>query len=243
MTGGYRPGWQFWIDVGGTFTDCIACRPDGSLASHKLLSSSVYKGIVGVGSTALTIRDTARTSDPDGFFEGYRLRVLRRMDSIGADRTELVHGDLEIARFDRCAGTLELVCPLKTIPEPGLLYEISSGEEAPITGIRWLMGKRLAEEIGEVEVRLGTTRGTNALLERRGAATALVTTAGFRDVLRIAYQNRPRLFDLEIRLPSDLYREVVELQERLDKDGRLLQPLDEGEVRRQLAELRDHGID
>ena len=88
-------------------------------------------------------------------------------------------------------------------------FEIASAEQAPITGIRWLMGKRLEDEIGPVEVRLGTTRGTNALLERQGARTALVTTAGFRDVLRIAYQNRPRLFDLEIRLPSDLYSEVT----------------------------------
>src|SRR5207247_3110678 len=119
--------------------------------------------------------------------------------------------------------------PLQTAPERGVLYELRSGEEAPITGIRWLMGKQLGEEIGPVEVRLGTTRGTNALLERQGARTALVTTTGFRDVLRIANQNRPRLFDLEIRLPADLYAAVVELDERLDKDGRVLRAIDEAE--------------
>src|SRR5262249_19636448 len=89
----------------------------------------------------------------------------------------------------------------------------------------------------------GTTRGTNALLERQGARTALVTTAGYRDVLRIAYQNRPRLFALQIRKPAALYAEVVELDERLDKDGRVLRALDPAEVRQKLERVRRSGIE
>ena len=69
-------------------------------------------------------------------------------------------------------------------------------------------------------VRLGTTRGTNALLTRRGAKTALVTTRGFGDILQIGYQNRPRLFDLAIRKPPPLFAAVVEIDERIDADGR-----------------------
>ena len=104
------------------------------------------------------------------------------------------------------------------------------------------MQKCLHESIGKVSVRLGTTRGTNALLERQGARTALVTTKGFRDVLRIAYQNRPRLFQLHIRKPEDLYETVVEIDERMDKDGNIICPVDETVVREQLITLKKQGI-
>ncbi len=74
---------------------------------------------------------------------------------------------------------------------------------------------------------MGTTVATNALLERKGERTLLVITRGFRDALRIAYQNRPRLFDRNIVLPELLYCSVVEAQERVDAQGELLQTLDE----------------
>ncbi|MBI3466103.1 MAG: hydantoinase, partial [Planctomycetes bacterium] len=232
--------WQFWIDVGGTFTDCVARRPDGRIVTHKLLSSGVYKGAAASGSTAMIIADPERRHDPPRFFEGWRITLLHNV-RVGSDvRVETLEEDVPVLGFDPASGALHLGRPLRW--PPGMTYELRCGEEALITGIRWLMGKRLDEAIGAVEVRLGTTRGTNALLERQGAATALVTTAGFRDVLRIAYQNRPRLFDLEIRKPADLYREVVELDERLDKDGRVLQPLNEAEVCGKLAGLRERGI-
>ncbi|MFP3711324.1 hydantoinase/oxoprolinase N-terminal domain-containing protein, partial [Paraburkholderia sp. SIMBA_009] len=83
---------------------------------------------------------------------------------------------------------------------------------------------------------------TNALLERKGERTALATTRGFRDVLRIAYQNRPRLFDLDIVLPDALYETVVEVDERIGAHGDVVVPLD---VQRAEAELRrvfDSGV-
>ena len=82
--------------------------------------------------------------------------------------------------------------------------ELFADEEAPILAIRKLLGLRLNEPIPPCTVRLGTTRGTNALLTLGGAKTALVTTAGFGDVLRIGYQNRPRLFELAIHLTNIL---------------------------------------
>ena len=80
-------------------------------------------------------------------------------------------------------------------------YELEAGEEAPLLAIRRVLGLPLAAPLPPCEVRLGTTRGTNALLERRGARTTLVTTRGFADVLHIGNQDRPRLFDLSIRKP------------------------------------------
>ena len=85
-------------------------------------------------------------------------------------------------------------------------------DDAAIAGIRELLGVGPDDVLptDQIEsVRMGTTVATNALLERQGARTALVTTRGFGDVLRIAYQNRPRLFDLHIRKPAELYEAVV----------------------------------
>ena len=81
---------------------------------------------------------------------------------------------------------------------------------------------------------MGTTVATNALLERKGEPTLLVTTRGFRDALRIAYQNRPRLFDRHIVLPELLYSAVIEAQERVGAHGEVLQPLDEAHLREEL---------
>ena len=76
-------------------------------------------------------------------------------------------------------------------------------------------------------VKMGTTVATNALLERKGERTLLLITKGMRDLLRIGYQNRPRLFDLNIQLPELLYDDVIEIDERVGSDGTVLSPLNE----------------
>ena len=153
--------WQFWIDRGGTFTDVVARRPDGTLATHKLLSE-----------------------DP----ERYR--------------------------------------------------------DAALAGIRHLLGvaaeARIPDEAIEA-VKMGTTVATNALLERKGERTALFITRGFRDALRIAYQNRPRIFDRHIVLPELLYSRVVEVDERVGAHGEVLVPLDVEQTRRNLQAAYDEG--
>src|SRR3954471_5384389 len=151
-------GWQFWIDRGGTFTDVVARRPDGSLVTHKLLSENP---------------------------EQYR--------------------DAAVAG----------IRPLLGVPPGG-----------PIP----------VEKIDAV--KMGTTVATNALLERKGEATALFITRGFRDQLRIAYQNRPRIFDRNIRLPEMLYRKVYEVDERMGAHGDVVRPLDEARAKLDLAQAR-----
>ncbi|HQT46177.1 MAG TPA: hydantoinase/oxoprolinase family protein, partial [Acidocella sp.] len=76
-------------------------------------------------------------------------------------------------------------------------------------------------------VKMGTTVATNALLERKGAPALLLVNRGFADLLRIGNQARPRIFDLDIRLPSMLYTEVAEVSGRTDINGAVLEPLDE----------------
>jgi len=154
--------WQFWIDRGGTFTDIVALRPDGSLATHKLLSDNP---------------------------ERYRDAAI--------------------------AGIRELL-------------GVAPGAPMPVEKID--------------AVKMGTTVATNALLERKGERTALVVTRGFRDQLRIAYQNRPRIFDRHIKLPELLYSSVLEADERIDAHGQVIEPLDEARLRAGLAALRDEGV-
>jgi 5-oxoprolinase (ATP-hydrolysing) len=157
-----QPGWEFWIDRGGTFTDIVARRPDGSLTSNKLLSEHP---------------------------ERYR--------------------------------------------------------DAAIAGIRHLLGLEAEAPIpaGTIQaVKMGTTVATNALLERKGEPTLLAITRGFADALRIGYQNRPRLFDLDIKLPEPLNAETVEIEERLTADGDVVVALDTEAARRDLAAAYDRGL-
>ena len=137
--------WQFWIDRGGTFTDIVARRPDGSIATHKLLSENPGR-----------YRDAA-------------LAGIRK------------------------------------------ILNLNEGQPIPAGAID--------------AVKMGTTVATNALLERKGERTVLFITRGFRDALRIAYQNRPRLFDRQIVLPEMLYSRVFEVEERMGAKGEVVVPL------------------
>jgi 5-oxoprolinase (ATP-hydrolysing) len=117
--------------------------------------------------------------------------------------------------------------------------------DAAVEGIRRLLGLGPGEAVtpAQVEcVKMGTTVATNALLERKGEPTLLVTTRGFRDALRIAYQARPRLFDRRVALPELLYARVVEADERVGVDGEVLAPLDEAALVRALSEAHAAGL-
>ncbi|MFP4298724.1 MAG: hydantoinase B/oxoprolinase family protein, partial [Spirulinaceae cyanobacterium] len=118
-------------------------------------------------------------------------------------------------------------------------------QDAPIQGIRDLLGlasnEAIPSEIVEI-VKMGTTVATNALLERKGARVVLVVTQGFRDGLRIGYQNRPEIFAREILLPEMLYEDVIEVQERYSAQGEELKPVDLDSVRTDLENAYNAGI-
>ena len=102
-------------------------------------------------------------------------------------------------------------------------------QDAAIQGIRDLL--RLKEgdviPIDNIEsIKMGTTVATNALLERKGENTLLAITSGFADILRIGYQQRPKLFSLDINLPDMLYSKIIEIEERVDVNGKILTKLD-----------------
>ena len=153
--------WQFWVDRGGTFTDIVARKPDGSLQTHKLLSEN-----------------------PERY------------------------------------------------------------KDAAVQGVRDLMGLAADADIppGTIKaVKMGTTVATNALLERKGERTVLFITKGLRDLLRIGYQNRPRLFDLNIQLPELLYEDAIEVEERLDAEGNVVLALDAQKARAALCDAYGKG--
>lgn len=117
--------------------------------------------------------------------------------------------------------------------------------DAALEGIRQFLGLEAGEMMGPdriASVRMGTTVATNALLERKGDPTVLVTTRGFRDALRIGFQNRPRLFERKIVLPDLLYDRVIEADERLGADGTLLQKLDEAALQLDLSSAFADGL-
>jgi 5-oxoprolinase (ATP-hydrolysing) len=117
--------------------------------------------------------------------------------------------------------------------------------DAAVAGIRHLLNLEPDQQIPAHrirQVRLGTTVATNALLERKGEPTILVITKGFADALRIAYQNRPRIFDRRILLPEVLYDRVIEADERVTDDGEVLTPLDEDALRPHLKAAYDSGF-
>ena len=142
--------------------------------------------------------------------------------------------DLVARKPDGCLQTLKL---LSSDPE--------HYEDAALEGIRRCLGVACSQPIPHElidTVKMGTTVATNALLERQGEPTLLVTTRGFGDALRIGYQNRPELFARHIRLPEQLYSQVIEADERVDAAGIEVRPLDQAALRDALVRAHDSGL-
>ncbi|MCH9655256.1 MAG: hydantoinase B/oxoprolinase family protein [Planctomycetes bacterium] len=226
--------WEFWIDVGGTFTDCIARSPENEFVPFKTLSSGITKGRVQQICTPSTIVDPSRQGDPADFWQDYQIEFLN-------EEGQSIHS-AQVTTFDTSSGGLSFTPSLPGTVKESAGYELSSGEEAPVLAIRWILGLKKSETISNVSVKLGTTRGTNALLTRNGARTAFITTKGFADVLLIGNQDRPRLFDLVIQKPEPLFETAVEIDERITAEGSVLVAPDPATIRKQLEELQTTGV-
>ncbi len=150
--------------------------------------------------------------------------------------------------IDRGGTFTDLVA--KTPEDKIIVYKLLSEnpeqyQDAPIQGIRDILGIGKDESIPteQIEViKMGTTVATNALLERKGDRVVLLITKGFKDALRIGYQNRPDIFAREIVLPSMLYESVIEVDERYDANGNELKPVATQQVRQDLQAAYNRGI-
>lgn len=120
--------------------------------------------------------------------------------------------------------------------------KVLSSDEAPLEGIRKILGLKAGDPIPKCSVRMGTTVATNALLTRTGLPCALLVTRGFGDLLEIGTQARPELFALDIRKPTALYSDVVEVDVRCDAAGNVLGRIDEAALMQDFQRLRSRGI-
>ncbi len=117
-------------------------------------------------------------------------------------------------------------------------------QDAAVQGVRELLGLKAGEPIPSERVeavKMGTTVATNALLERKGERTLLVVTKGFRDQLRIAYQDRPKLFVRKIELPELLYEDVLEVDERISAEGSVVKCIDLINAKKELIAQYNRG--
>ncbi len=221
--------WQIWIDTGGTFTDCVATDPHDHVHRCKVLSSSALRDrVVSAECDRIRLADGSRL--PDGFLNGMELARL------GAPR------GAAILEHDGNTGIVRLEGASLGGLAPHLPVELRSPEEAPLLAARLVTATPLHSALPPLRMRLATTRGTNALLERRGARTVHFITAGFEDLLEIGTQQRPDLFALHIDKPRPLPELVVGVRERLAADGTVLEALEEGALVPVIAELRELGI-
>ncbi len=213
---GSRSTWRLRVDTGGTFTDCLAVAPDGTVRRAKVLSSATLRASV----TRVDGCDLDVAVDPelpDGFFVGARIRALGTpAGDVPAPRVIAYDAARRRLRLDRTLG----------VSSTDAIVEIASDEEAPVLAARVVTRTPMGDPLPRLEMRLATTRGTNALLEHRVAKTVLFVTRGFRDLLRIGTQQRPDLFVLDIRRPEPLTESIAEVDERVDAAGTILQPLD-----------------
>jgi len=225
------PRWRVWVDTGGTFTDCLGIDPDGHLHRAKVLSSSALRGRIAGPANARAVEVDARWELPHDFFAGC-------VFSLVGDRTVGV----PVAGWDADSGTIALTADAPRGTAVGRGFELRSNEEAPVLGARLLTRTPCGRPLPPMAMRLATTRGTNALLQRRGAPVALFITAGFGDLLLIGTQQRPDLFALAVDKPAPLFAAVVEVDERLSAEGGVLRAPDLEALRTAAEKLLERGI-
>lgn len=225
--------WQFWIDVGGTFTDCLAQSPQGVSHVTKVLSSGLTKGSVGEWTHPREFCCERFIGCGEQF---WRDATVTFLDSLGESVVSR-----KVLAFDETNGRFELD---QEVGNSGVTaFELDLGLHAPVMAIRRILRMGGAQPLPDCHVHLGTTRGTNALLTRTGARTALVTSRGFQDLLEIGDQARPRLFELAINKPQPLFETSLELDERTLADGTVERIPDEEKTRQRLIELADSGVE
>jgi len=208
-------GWEICVDTGGTFTDALGVAPDGTTHRTKVLSSSAVRGVVreirsGASGVHLGIRPGQPW--PRNFPTGFRFRIL-------GEAPTLTPGDLPVVTAYDPDEDLLVLSESSPRCRPGDRFELLCPDEAPVLAARLLTGATAGRPLPVSRFRLATTLGTNALLERKVAPTALFITAGFGDLPTIGTQARPDLFTLNVHKPQPLYRWVVEVQGRLGPSG------------------------
>ncbi|MEM8967893.1 MAG: hydantoinase B/oxoprolinase family protein [Bacteroidota bacterium] len=216
--------WKIWVDTGGTFTDCLAHSPQGNLHRVKVLSDGTLRGklLESINSTRWKIKQNWHISQPD-LLNAYTLQISPSQSYL-------------IQQFNPEDSSIIFSEPL-TEEFTGSDFSLTAHEEAPVLAARLATATPINQSLPPMEMRLGTTRGTNALLERKGAKTTLLVTKGFKDLLVIGTQQRPHIFSLNIQKPAPYYENVIEVDERLNAEGDAVVLLAEDEMNRVQQQL------
>ncbi|MBK8040314.1 MAG: hydantoinase B/oxoprolinase family protein [Verrucomicrobiaceae bacterium] len=215
--------WRIAADTGGTFTDCHALDPHGRESRCKVLSTGHLRATWRCGNLS------GLPQLPNGLLRGFSIRSLTHPES----RLIASHGE---------NGQITLDSPPPAEWHAGALVELFTGEEAPVLGARILTNTPPGAAFPPMQLRIATTRATNALLERKGSRIALFITKGFGDLLHIGDQRRADLFALRHE-PRPIFHELAcEVPERVSVDGEVLTPLDEAAVRASALDALSKGI-
>jgi len=224
--------WKIWVDTGGTFTDCIAHSPMGEPKRLKVLSSGVLKGQVIERLDSKTIAVQLNWPIEKDIFNDFQIAFSRfPKEKFRIDAVNISHSVIHFAQS------------ISRLIKKGDVFEISSGEEVPVFAARLITQTSLHEKFPLIEMKLGSTRGTNALLERKGARVAFIVTKGFKDLLLIGTQQRPDLFALQIIKADPLYDSVIEVDERIESNGDIYRLLDKKEIDRVADQVKESGCD
>ena len=224
--------WSFWIDVGGTFTDCLGDSPDGVTHFTKVLSSGRTKGTICDKNSAFEFVDVQRKETSNFWCDA----TFIGLDDHGC---EVFRSKIESFQ-NQC---FRLATPLPETVISGANYDLWTPLHAPVLAMHQITKTPLSEALPDAHVQLGTTRGTNALLTRTGAKTAFVTNRGFRDLLLIGDQARPELFRLVLENRRPLSEQCFELDCRVLADGKVDRPLDAQEAKDLFERLALEGFE
>ncbi len=198
--------YQLFIDTGGTFTDVLAWDAERNWHRLKVLSSSALRFVC-----AAVSGDVLRVSSPPTRhfqcltgYDVYRVADGSRLGRIVAIDADGVSLQVDAAVHDLSSGDV---------------LEIRSSEQAPIFAARLITNTPLGAPLPPIRMRLATTRGTNALLERTGVAPVVVMDQGLGDLPVIGTQQRPDLFALRVERPPALHHQVLQVAERFDVES------------------------
>ncbi len=195
------------IDTGGTFTDCIATDLSGRLLRRKVLSNSTLRGNIVAWEDTNTLQVNTDWQLSRDVLMGYSFRLL-------GNGIETVW--IKIVSFQVAAKRLVLSAALPhQLVGQSLGFELTAHEEAPILAARLITETALYEPFPHLKMKLGSTKGTNALLEQKGTPTLFFVTKGFKDLLKIGNQTRPDIFALNVQKNEPLHTDVIEVDEDL----------------------------
>lgn len=239
--------WTIGVDTGGTFTDCIARAADGEIRRSKVPSSARLRAtVVRIDAPLLEGASTrcrqrllvkGLPAVPGGFWAGFEASpgsvpsdeparfLIVASGAPDAHAIDHPHAEVTLTQLD-----IECASPGSEVMGEGSALEIWGPCGAPVLAARIALGRPLVQSLADAELRVGTTIGTNALLEGRAARVLLVTTAGHEDALVIGDQRRADIFALAPSRRPPLSVASAGIRERLAADGTVIVPVQASDI-------------